>query len=94
MAMKEVIPLIQLLKDLKVNCDAVDTPPKVYCKVSKDNQSCIIVAESKKLPARTKHIAIKYHYFRSLVNNKTIRIKYIDTKKQLANILTKPIENN
>ena len=79
--MREVIPLIQLLKDLKVNCDVVDAPPDVYCEVFEDNQSCIAAAESKKPPARTKPINIKHHHFKNLVNKKTIRIKYIDTKK-------------
>ena len=88
------MPLMQLLKDLKVNCSVVDTPPQVHCEVFEDNQSCIAVAESRKPPARTKHIAIKYHHFRSLVDNKTIRIRYIDTKKQLADLLTKQIEDN
>ena len=93
-AMREVIPLIQLLEDLKVTCDIITSPPIVTCKVFEDNQSCIAVAESKKPPTRTKHIAIKYHHFRSLVENDTIKINYIDTKKQLADILTKPVENS
>ena len=93
-AMREVIPLIQLLEDLKVACDIITSPPIVTCRVFEDNQSCIAVAESKKPPTRTKHIAIKYHHFRSLVENDTIKINYIDTKKQLADILTKPVENS
>ena len=35
--MREVIPLIQLLKDLKVNCDVVNIPPEVYYDVFEDN---------------------------------------------------------
>ena len=93
-AMREVIPLIQLLKDLEVACNVITTPPTVTCKVFEDNQSCIAVAESKKPPTRTKHIAIKYHHFRNLVDNGAIKINYIDTKKQLADTLTKPIESN
>ena len=92
--MRKVIPLIKILKNLKVNCDILDTFSEVYYKVFKDNQSRISVAESKKLPARTNHIVIKYQPSRSLVDNKTIRIKYIDRKKQLVDILTEPIENN
>lgn len=93
-AMCEVIPLIELLKDLSVMCDVITTLPNVTCKVFEDNQSCIAVAESRKPPARTKHIAIKYHHFRGLVDNGVIKINYIDTKKQIADILTKPVESN
>ena len=38
---------------------------------------------------KTKHIAIKYHYLRELVQDKQVRIEYVNTKEQLANILTK-----
>lgn len=38
---------------------------------------------------RTKHIAVKYHHFRSCVN-KTLFIERVDTKEQLADIFTKP----
>lgn len=93
-ATREVIPIIQLLKDLSVACDIMSMPPKVYCRVFEDNQSCIAVAELKKPPTRTKHIAIKYHHFRNLVHKKVIRISCIDTKNQVADILTKPVEDN
>ena len=72
----------------------IDTPLNIFCKVFKDKKSCIIVAESKKPPIRTKHIVITYHHFRSLVDEKVIRINYIDTKDQIADILTKLIKNN
>ena len=65
--------------------------PVFKCTVWEDNESCIKVAKSPKLTPRTKHIAIKYHHFRSYVKNGTILIKSIDTKDQLADILTKPL---
>ena len=54
---------------------------KSLCKVFKDNQSSIIVAESKKLSPRKKHIAIKYHNSQIFVQKKTILICYIDTRE-------------
>ena len=69
------------LKDLKVTCDVVTTPPEVACRVFEDNQCCIAVAESKKPPARTKHIAIKHNHLCSLVDDEVMKIKYVDTKK-------------
>ena len=93
-AMIEVIPLIKLLEELSIACDVITNPPLVTCKVFEDNQSYIAVAESKKLPERTKHIAIKCHHLRSLVDKKIIKINYVDTKKKLANTLKNPIEFN
>ena len=79
--MKQVVRLVQLFEDLKGACYVINTFSKVYCEVFEDNQSCVAVAESKKPLTRTKHITIKYHHFRSLLDKKVIRIKYIDTKQ-------------
>ena len=38
---------------------------------------------------KTKHIAIKYHYVRELVEDKEVKMKYIHTKEQIADIFTK-----
>ena len=56
------------------------------------------MVESLKFAPRTKHIAIKYHHFRSKVKTTynpsgDIIIKYISTKKQLADIFTKPVDD-
>ena len=40
---------------------------------------------------RTKHIALKYHHFRSFVKTGEIVINYIKTTEQTADILTKPL---
>ena len=62
-----------------------------FCLVHEDNQSCIAMANSKKMTPRTKHIALKYQHFRHFVQREKIRIEYINTKAQLADIFTKPL---
>ncbi len=62
-----------------------------------DNLSAIAMAESLKITPRTKHIAIKYDHFCSCINTSfnssgDIKIKYISTKKQIADIFTKPVD--
>merc|ERR1712194_490993 len=93
-AMREVMTLIKMLEDLSVTCDVITAPPLATCKAFEDNQSFIVVAESKKPPERTKHIALKCHQFCSLVDEKIININCVDAKKKLADTLTKPIEAN
>ena len=56
-----------------------------------DNIGAIKLGHNAEFHKRTKYIDIKYHYIRELVENNKIRILYINTKKQLANPLTKPI---
>jgi hypothetical protein len=67
--------------------------------VHEDNLSAISMAESLKFTPCTKHIAIKYHLFCSRVQtsfNKMgdIKLKYISTKQQLADIFTKPADDD
>lgn len=60
MAAQEFMWLIQFLKDL--NCSINYVVP-LFC----DNQSTICLAENPILHARTKHVAIHYHFIREKV---------------------------
>ena len=64
---------------------------KVQFTVFEDNTSCITVSKTPNMTPRTKHIALKYHHFRSFVQREIIDIQYINTKEQTADIFTKPI---
>ena len=90
-ALRECIPLMQLVKELKANgFDFQATKPQVHCKVFEDNSGAIVMATEHKMRPRTKHLNIKYHHFRDYVTRKEITIHAIDTANQVANILTKP----
>ena len=90
-SMREVIPFLNLMEEISGLFGIKREKPTFKCTVWEDNESCIKVAKSPKFTPRTKHIAIKYHHFRSYVENGTVLIKSIDTKDQLADILTKPL---
>ena len=59
----------------------------LYC----DNTSAINISKNPVMHAKTKHIAIKYHYVRELVEDKQVKLEYIHTKEQIADIFTKPL---
>ncbi|KAL8151125.1 hypothetical protein V2J09_020933 [Rumex salicifolius] len=40
---------------------------------------------------RMKHIALSYHFIREQVQTGTVRVSYVSTHDQLANILTQPL---
>ena len=65
-------------------------PVTIYC----DNQSAIALAKNDVFHQRTKHIDIRYHFIRQHVNEGRINIKWVDTKQQQADILTKRINNS
>ena len=90
-AMRGVIPFLNLMEETAQLFGIQSEKPVFRCTVWEDNESCIKVAQSPKFTPRTKHIAIKYHHFRRFVDNGKIVIKYINTKEQTADILTKPL---
>jgi hypothetical protein len=91
-SMCETIPFLNLMAEIGNVLDIFSPKPKVHCKVFEDNMSCIKVPESPKFTPRTKHIAIKYHHFRKHVADGTVTIHHIDTKQQIADIFTKPLD--
>lgn len=60
--------------------------------IHEDNQSCIAMAENPVFHARSKHIAMRYHFTREKVASGEVRIKYLATQHQLADLLTKALE--
>ena len=56
-----------------------------------DNTSAINISKNLVMHSKTKHITIKYHFLRELVQDKEVRLEYVNTKEQIANIFTKPL---
>ena len=40
---------------------------------------------------KSKHIEIKYHYIRDMVQRGALKLQYVATNKQIADVLTKPL---
>jgi hypothetical protein len=57
-----------------------------------DNGSAICMADNPVEHSHTKHIAIRYHFLRDHQQRGDIEIAYINTKEQLADIFTKPLD--
>jgi hypothetical protein len=57
-----------------------------------DNESAIRMADNPVEHTRTKHIAIRYHFLRDHQQRGDIKIAYVSTKEQLADIFTKPLD--
>ena len=60
-------------------------PTVIHC----DNQSCMKLMENPVFHERTKHISIKYHFIRDNVQDGKVKIKYINTAGNLADLFTK-----
>ncbi|KAJ1574717.1 hypothetical protein NDA12_002237 [Ustilago hordei] len=82
-ATREVLFLKQLLRSIGI---ATGTPT-----VYSDNTGCIQVSKDPAQHWKLKHIDTKYHFVRNNVQEGRVQIKYVDTTRNLADVLTKPI---
>ena len=57
--------------------------------ILEDNQACISVGTKDIVSPKLKHIDIKYHYVRSMVQENKVKIVYCPTYHQAADIPTK-----
>jgi len=72
------------LQDLQITC----TPPiSILC----DNTNAISISKHPVMHSKTKHIPIKYHFLREQVLKQKVKLEYVPSKEQVANMLTKPL---
>ncbi|KAJ9551903.1 hypothetical protein OSB04_015948, partial [Centaurea solstitialis] len=57
-----------------------------------DNVSTIKLSKNPVLHKRSKHIDVRFHFLRDLVNEGTIELVYCSSEEQVADILTKPLK--
>jgi hypothetical protein len=94
-ALRDVIPIMILLQEMREqDFKVVCAEPYVYCKVFEDNSGALELARLPTLCPRTKHINVCYHHFREHVRKGLIKIYPDDTKDQIADALTKALEQN
>jgi len=58
---------------------------------NEDNIGCIKTSEDPVLHGRMKHIDLRYHKLKEFVANKTAKLIYMDTDRQVADALTKSL---
>jgi len=57
-----------------------------------DNQAAIKLSDNDMAHERTKHIRVRYHFIRDEVRLGTVKIQYVNTAEQQADILTKAMD--
>ena len=80
---KEAIWLRRMLSDLEIDCNPVP--------IFVDNQSAIKLANNAEYHKRSKHIDVRFHFVPDMLSRDEIKIDYVQSKEQLADILTKPL---
>uniref|UniRef100_A0A2N9GLP2 Gag-Pol polyprotein n=1 Tax=Fagus sylvatica TaxID=28930 RepID=A0A2N9GLP2_FAGSY len=85
-ASKEAIWLQMLLEELGHKQEKI----ALFC----DSQSALHLAKNPAFHSKTKHIRVQYHFVREKVEEGSVDIQKIHTKDNLADMLTKPINND
>jgi len=80
----QVVWLRRLLGELT---DVEAHPPALMV----DNQPAIALAKNPVMHDRSKHIDVKFHFLRDCVDGGQIVIEFVETGRQLADVLTKTL---
>lgn len=84
---KEVMWLLDMMSEIGV---ALVKPITIY----EDNQSTIKICENDVLHGRNKHVKLRYHQIREEIKSKTIKMEWVPTADQVADIFTKATGTN
>ena len=81
---KEAMWIRGLLRDMQ---EPIEKTTPIFM----DNQSAIKLVHNAEFNKKTKHAEVRYHYIREKYASDEIDVSYVTNKKQIADILTKPI---
>ncbi|KAH9667138.1 Receptor-like protein 14 [Citrus sinensis] len=90
MATTEVVKEAIWLKGLLGDLGVIQENITVFC----NNQSVIFLAKNQTYHARTKHIDVKYHYVREIIESGVVLLRKIDTKDNPSDMLIKGVKCN
>jgi len=78
---KHCVWYLNLLNELNTNLTNIE--------INVDNKAAIYNAKNHSINPKTKHMDIRVHYIRELINNRKIKLKYIKSQYNLADGFTK-----
>ena len=90
-SMRDLLPMRRILAELgeKLKLDFMK-PAMIHSTIFEDNIGALGLATAPKLTPRTKHIAVKYHWFKIHIGeDKGFVINKVESRDQKADIFTK-----
>ena len=76
------------MRQMLVDYGIISDPMLVHC----DNMSAINLSKNPVQHSRTKHVDIRHHFVRELVEMKIVILEHVPTERQLADLFTKPLD--
>ena len=92
-SVQALLPLKSLIKEVIDNL-VIDSEKMKFVSIStiyEDNSGAIVVATSPRMTPTSKHIAVKYHWFRQHVGKEFV-IRMIESENQKVDIFTKDLQ--
>ena len=89
---KDLFPLLDLIRELSSAINLpMDKHSNMHIKIHEDNVGALTLGklEPRRMTPRSKHYAIKYHWFREQIGPRNIELIKVDTTNQLGDIFTK-----
>jgi len=80
----EILWIRSLLAELWISTSSMTM---LWC----DNLGATFLSANPVFHARTKHVEVDYHFVRDRVAKREIQVRFISSKDQLADVLTKPL---
>ena len=91
-ACKDLFPIVDMVQSLSsavgLSCESV---AQLHIKIHEDNVGALTLAglEPRRMTPRSKHCAIKYHWFWEHVSTRRIQLVKVDTQNQFGDLFTK-----
>ena len=96
-AESEYVALAEMMKELLYKVALVEEagiPQSRPLEIFEDNTAAIAISNNPIINKKSKHIDLKYHFIKKHIQDRFAQIKYIATKFQEADILTKVLNSN
>ena len=90
MAMSEIVKEVLFLRQVQAFImPALESNP---VGIVEDNQGAMKMANNRCSSKRTRHVDIKHHLIHDTADEGKVRVTYVKTKDQHADVLTKPLD--
>ena len=92
MAMRDLLPFKRLVQSIFTGVGLEKNQEyNIRCSVFEDNAGALALAnmELPRMTPRSKHYAVKYHWFRACLKPENIRVLKVESERQMADIFTK-----
>ena len=95
LSLRDLLPFITLVKSIYHLTGSKDPSSLIKTTVYEDNAGALTLAQMEpgRVTPRSKHYAVKFHWFRSQLKPNNIMVEKIETTNQLADMFTKPLKS-